>query len=182
MLLLTFCILGVSKTLSQCINIHWLETIKEEVTKIWVWEFVCIVFSTRLVLAFRKIISKNCFPRTQLLQHTRDFSNVAPEFFTWENPIILKESLSFSIFIESFFFFPCSLSIDWNLQNEVGQEAANIQSCLLGFNANVSSTISFIFFSLWLCWQHPEVPGPGTEPGPQQWPKLLQWKHQILNL
>ena len=28
---------------------------------------------------------------------------------------------------------------------------------------------------------HLEVPQPGTEPAPQQWPKLLQRQHQILN-
>ena len=29
--------------------------------------------------------------------------------------------------------------------------------------------------------QHMEVPGPGIEPKPQQWPKALQWQCQILN-
>ena len=26
-----------------------------------------------------------------------------------------------------------------------------------------------------------EVPRPRTDPAPQQWPKLLQWQHQVLN-
>ena len=40
------------------------------------------------------------------------------------------------------------------------------------------------FFGLILFWLlpwHAEGPGPGIEPKPQQWPKLLQWQHQILN-
>ena len=36
----------------------------------------------------------------------------------------------------------------------------------------------FVWPSLW----DVEVPGPGTEPAPQQQPKLLQQQHQILNL
>ena len=29
---------------------------------------------------------------------------------------------------------------------------------------------------------HVEFPDPGIKPTPQQQPKLLQWRHQILNL
>ena len=38
----------------------------------------------------------------------------------------------------------------------------------------------FFFFFLLHPW-HADVPEPGIEPMPQQWPKLLQWQLQILN-
>ena len=40
----------------------------------------------------------------------------------------------------------------------------------------------FFFFFFWPCPLHAEVPRPGTEPEPQQWPRLLQWQCQILKL
>ena len=33
----------------------------------------------------------------------------------------------------------------------------------------------------WLCLRHAEVLWPGIGSVPQQWPKLLQWQHQILS-
>ena len=32
----------------------------------------------------------------------------------------------------------------------------------------------FVLFFIWPCSWHVEVPGPGIEPTPQQWSKLLQ--------
>ena len=40
--------------------------------------------------------------------------------------------------------------------------------------------VSYLCF--WLCLWHVGVPGPRIKPVPQQWPKPLQWHHQILNL
>ena len=34
----------------------------------------------------------------------------------------------------------------------------------------------FLSFFFWLHLQHVDVPGPGIEPVPQQWPKSLQWQ------
>ena len=39
----------------------------------------------------------------------------------------------------------------------------------------------FVLFLFWPCLWHVELPGPGTEPVPQQWPKPQQQQHQILN-
>ena len=41
--------------------------------------------------------------------------------------------------------------------------------------------LSFFSFLFLLHLWHMEVPVPGTEPMPLQWPKLLQWQHWILN-
>ena len=51
----------------------------------------------------------------------------------------------------------------------------------------VQSLLCFIFTFIFkfilggLCLQHVEVPGPGIKPMTKQWPKPLQWQHQILN-
>ena len=41
--------------------------------------------------------------------------------------------------------------------------------------------LCFFFFFFRLCLWHVELPGPGIEPVLQQWPRLLQWQHLILN-
>ena len=65
-----------------------------------------------------------------------------------------------------FFFFPVLLlELSWH---------RNLQPIL-------SLSLSLSLFFLLHPW-HVQVPRPGTEPTPQQWPKLLQWQHQILNL
>ena len=40
----------------------------------------------------------------------------------------------------------------------------------------------FVCFVFWPGGQHVEVPGPGIQPLPQQWPELLRRQRQILNL
>ena len=46
-------------------------------------------------------------------------------------------------------------------------------------NINQCHLLLFSFF--WPCWWHVKVPKPGTEPPPQQQPKLLQGPCWILN-
>ena len=43
-------------------------------------------------------------------------------------------------------------------------------------------TTGFLVFVFWLCPQPAAIPGPRIKPMTQQWPKQLQWQHQILNL
>ena len=41
-----------------------------------------------------------------------------------------------------------------------------------------------LFCFIFVFWPHPqhvEVPGPGMDPAPQQWPELEQWQRLILN-
>jgi len=59
--------------------------------------------------------------------------------------------------------------------------------CLSGSSSFVSQVPSlkrslFSFSHFWPCPLHVEVPGPGIQPTPQQWPKPLWWQHWILNL
>ena len=75
---------------------------------------------------------------------------------------IIKKNIQFSPLI-----FPCGFSFAWHFLRM-------FQNLHLG----ISTSSSFFFF--WPYLQHLEVPSPGIEPTPQQWPKPLQWQHQTL--
>ena len=49
---------------------------------------------------------------------------------------------------------------------------------------NMCPFVSSFFFFFFLFWPHlrpAEIPGPGIEPVPKQWPELLRWQWWILN-
>ena len=66
----------------------------------------------------------------------------------------------------------------WNPRSKPWQIHCLVRGCFL----DSCLFFFFFFFFFWLHLQHMEILGPGIEPVPQQWLKLLQWQCQIFNL